>query len=401
MLFKYEAKSPEGESSSGTIEAASLDIAVDSLQRRNLIIVSLKPAEAGSIWQKQLTLFEKIKSRDVVILSRQLATLFDAKVPVVESLKVLASEASSSLMQKHLSEVLEDIQGGLSLSKAFDRHPEVFSKFYINMVRAGEESGKLDEVFIYLADYLERNYELTSKARNALIYPAFVLSTFFVVMTLMLIVVIPRLSVILIESGQPIPVYTQVVIWFSDFVRNFGVFFIAIVAVAAVMLWRYTRTANGRMVVSRFQLSIPIVGELYRKIYLARFADNLQTLLSGGVSVIRALDISADVVGNRVYEEIIRDALNSVKSGSSISEALARYEDVPMLLTQMIRIGEETGKLPFILETVARYYKREVDNTVENIVSLIEPVMIIVLGLGVGGLVAAVLVPIYNISSTI
>lgn len=402
MLFQYEARTPEGEVKKGAIEAASQEIAVGSLQRRNLVIVSLRLAQEGGWMQKNIVLFgHGVKSREIVVLSRQLATLFDARVPVVDSMKVLVSESSNPILQRHLSEVLDDIQGGLSMSQAFDRHPEVFSKFYVNMVRAGEESGKLNEVFTYLADYLERNYELISKARGALVYPAFVLSAFIVVIVLMLTVVIPRLSSILIESGAAIPIYTKIVIFISDFLRNFGVFILLILAIAGVLLWRYTRTSAGKLAIARFQVSVPVLGELYRKIYVARFADNFSTLISGGVPVVRALDITADVVGNAVYAEIIRDAVNSVKSGSSISDALSRYSEIPPLLTQMTRIGEETGKLEFILKTLAKFYAKEVENTITNIVSLIEPVMILLLGAGVGLLVAAVLIPIYNIAGSI
>ena len=402
-LYHYQARSQEGETKSGTIETASLELAISSLQRRNLIIISLEPAAEDEIpwYQRGVTFFERVKNRDVVILSRQIATLFSAKVPVVEALKVLAAETSSPVLRRHLGDVLSDIQGGLSLSQAFGRHPDVFSNFYVNMVRSGEEAGKLEEIFSYLADYLERNYELQTKARNALIYPAFVLSAFVVVMVLMLVVVVPKLSEVLTETGQELPIYTRIVVGFSNFLRQFGIFLLVLLGAGGVFLWRYTRTPGGRMALSRFLIDIPLFGTLYRKIYLSRFADNLQTLLAGGVSVLRSLEITADVIGNEVYAVIIRQSSEQVKAGSPISETLSKYEDIPPLMTQMIRIGEETGKLDFILKMLAGFYRREVDNAVNNLVSLIEPVLIIVLGLGVGLLVAAVLLPIYNISTAI
>ena len=402
-LYHYQARSPEGETKSGTIETASLELAISSLQRRNLIIISLEPAAEDEVpwYQRGVTLFERVKNRDVVILSRQIATLFSAKVPVVEALKVLAAETSSPILRRHLGDVLSDIQGGLSLSQAFGRHPDVFSNFYVNMVRSGEEAGKLEEIFSYLADYLERNYELQTKARNALIYPAFVLSAFVVVMALMLVVVVPKLSEVLTETGQELPIYTRIVVGFSNFLRQFGIFLLVLLGAGGIFLWRYTRTPGGRMALSRFLIDIPLFGTLYRKIYLSRFADNLQTLLAGGVSVLRSLEITADVIGNEVYAVIIRQSSEQVKAGSPISETLSKYEDIPPLMTQMIRIGEETGKLDFILKMLAGFYRREVDNAVNNLVSLIEPVLIIVLGLGVGLLVAAVLLPIYNISTAI
>ncbi|MBI5787117.1 MAG: type II secretion system F family protein [Candidatus Niyogibacteria bacterium] len=400
MLFYYAARTKEGETKSGTIEAASHDLAIAALQRRELVIVSLESAEERqSFWKKSLAVFERVKDRDIVIFSRQMATLFTAKVPVVDSLRILISESPSELFRKTLNEVADDIQGGLPMSQAFGRHPEVFSNFYVQMVRSGEESGKLDDVLNYLADYLERSYDLGSKAKNALIYPSFVLGTFFAVMAIMLVVVVPKLSSIILELGTNVPIYTRIIIGLSDFVRTFGVFFLVLAALGVIFIWRYRLTPAGRKSMARLQLSVPIISDLYKQIYLARFADNLQTLLTGGVSVARALEISADVVGNDIYAEIIREARDAVRGGASISEALARYEDVPALFTQMIRIGEETGRLNVILATLARFYIREVNNTLERMVSLIEPALIILLGLGVGVIVAAILVPIYSISA--
>jgi len=401
MLFTYKARTPEGEITSGTIDAASTDMAISSLQRRNLIVVSLEESEKSKpIFQRGIKFFEFVKARDVVILSRQLSTLFEAKVPVVDAMKVLTSEASNPMLKRTLATVLDDIQGGVSISQALSKHPKVFSRFYVSMVRSGEESGKLDEIFSFLAEHLERSYDLSIKARNALTYPAFVLAAFFTVMILMLVMVIPRLSTILTETGQEMPLYTKAIIGFSEFVRQYGVFFLVLIAMGVIAILRYIKTDAGKMAFAQFQLSIPVIGELYQKLYLARMSDNLQTLLAGGVSIVRALEITADVVGNEVYVAILQDATSSVKTGSSISSSLAKYDEIPMLVSQMIRIGEETGKLDFILETMARFYRREVDNAVDNMVNLIEPVMIILLGLGVGVLVVSILVPIYNISTS-
>lgn len=402
MIFSYSAKTPEGEEKSGTVEAASYDLAVVALQRRGLIITSLESEEEKkSLLESAFSLFERVKDRDVVIFSRQLATLYSAKVPVVDALRVLMSESANETFRKKLGAISDDVQGGLPMSQAFSRHPDVFSNFYIQMVRSGEESGKLDGILNYLADYLERSYDLASKARNALIYPAFVLGVFLVVVTIMLVVVVPRISSIILELEQNVPIYTRVIIGLSDFFRTFGVFFLVLLALGAIFLWRWRLTPLGRRAFSRFQLSFPILKEVYKKLYLARFADNFQTLLSGGVSVGRALEISADVVGNEIYAEIIREAKNSVAGGASISAALARYEDIPPLLTQMIRVGEETGRLGQILEALSRFYAREVDNTIQRMVGLIEPALIVFLGLGVGIIVAAILVPIYGISAGI
>lgn len=284
------------------------------------------------------------------------------------------------------------------MSQAMARRPRVFSSFYVNMVRSGEESGKLDEIFQYLADYVERSYELLVKARNALIYPAFVLIAFVGVMVLMLLVIVPKLAGILEETGQELPIYTRIVIFSSEVLQNFGFLLLIFFALVGALFWRYVKTGPGKLLLHRFQLSIPIVGELYRKVYMARIADNLQTLTSGGIPVVRALEITADVVGSDVYRNILLDSIESVKGGSTISNAFAQHRDIPPLMAQMIRVGEETGRLDHILKSLALFYRREVDNLVDNLVNLIEPILILVLGGGVGVLVAAVLIPLYNIA---
>lgn len=399
MLYKYVATTSEGEKRTGEIEAATLEIAIGSLQTRNLIIVSIQPAEKAGGFFGKLRLFQRVKDRDVVILSRQLSTLFEAKIPAMESFRLLADETENPVLRATLAAVIDDIHGGISMSQAMARHPNVFSKFYVGMVRSGEESGKIDETFSYLADYLERSYELTSKARNALIYPSFIILTLFAVLILMLVFVIPKLTAILQEAGQEIPIYTQIIIGISNFFRDFGIFILFGAVIAIVFLWRYAKTESGRMAISRFQLDVPVIGMLYKKFYLSRITDNLETSLSNGISAVRALEIAADVVGNSIYNKILLDSVNEVKGGSSLSKALAKYEDVPSIVSQMVKIGEETGKLNFILKTLGRFYKREVDNAVDTLISLIEPVMIITLGVAVGIFIVAIIGPIYNITA--
>ncbi len=401
MLYKYKATTPQGEPKTGTIEAASRDIAISAIQSRNFIITSIEEAKKSGFLGRQVTFFNRIKPRDIVILSRQLSTLFEAKVPVLTSLRLLASETENHILREKLARLLEDIQGGISVSEAMSKQPEVFSKFFTSIVRSGEESGKLDEAFSYLAAYLERNHELTSKAKSALAYPIFVIVAFIAVLILMMTVVIPKLSVILKETGQELPFYTKIILGTSDFIRDFG-FFILVALLAGIGgLWYYIRTPRGRTALSRFQISVPYIGSLYKKLYLSRIMDNFETLLSAGISAIRTMELTAEVVGNEVYRQILEQSTEAVKGGSSISESFSRYEDIPGLMVQMIKVGEETGKLSFVLKTLTRFYKREVDTAIETLMSLIEPALIIVLGGGVGLLVAGVLGPIYNMSAGI
>ncbi|MFY9461765.1 MAG: type II secretion system F family protein [Candidatus Sungiibacteriota bacterium] len=400
MKFVYQARTPEGETRAGTIEARSLESAVEILQRNNLIIVDVRPAEgAVSIFARRIKFFERVPQRDVVIFSRQLSTLFQAKVPLIQALRTLATETENVTFRDAIGGILEDVSGGASLSQAFGRFPQIFGEFYINLVRAGEESGKLEDVFTYLADYLERSYALTSKARNSLIYPAFIFFAFIGVIIVMLVVVIPRLTSIFKDLGQQLPFYTRAIIAISTFLQQWGFVLLILLTAGAIVLWRFFLTERGRDLWDELKLRAPLIGGLLKKLALARMTDNLATLIVAGIPIIRALQITADVVGNRVFSKIILDAAESVKSGNTISYSFEKYPDVPPLVTQMIKIGEESGKLDFILKSAAGFYQRDVDNLLDNFVSLIEPALIIMLGLGVGVLVAAVLVPLYNLSS--
>lgn len=400
MRFKYQARTAEGEPREGIVEAINQDSAVEILQKNALIVVSVAEDRAP-FWQLRIKFFDRVKLKDVVIFSRQLSTLFEAKVPVVESLKTLVSESFNITLKNAVSEVLDDISGGSNLSQAMTKHPNVFSSFYVNMVKAGEESGKLHEVFRYLADYLERSYAITSKAKNAMIYPAFVFFAFIGVMVVMLVVVVPRLTSIFEESGAQVPLYTRIVMGLSAFLQHWGIFLLLFLAIFAVVFWRFFQTERGKDFLDEIKIRIPLFGGLFKKLYLARISDNLSTLIASGVPILRALQIASDVVGNRVYQNIILDAVESVKAGNTISYSFQKYKEIPPLISQMIKIGEESGRLEFILSALARFYQRDVDNALENLVGLIEPALIIFLGVGVGGLVAAILVPLYNISSVL
>ncbi|MDQ5930772.1 MAG: type pilus assembly protein PilC, partial [Bacteroidota bacterium] len=340
--------------------------------------------------------------KEIVILSRQIATLFEAQVSALKAFSLLSASNDNPYLQKVLTQIVDDLQAGFSISGAMEKHPDVFSNFYTSMVKVAEESGKLNQTFIYLADYLERQHQLTSKTKNALIYPAFVVVVFISVMVLLLTLVIPKLSQLIIESGQEIPVYTRIVIGASNFFVNYGFILLIGVVFGGAYLWWLSGTNKGRLFLDKMKLALPAFGNLYRKLYLSRISDNLDTMLTSGIPIVRSIDLTAEVVGNKFYEDIMRDTAEKVKSGFLVSDALAKYpEDIPNIFVQMTKIGEETGKLGQILKTLSNFYRREVNDAVDTLIGLIEPAMIVFLGLGVGILVASVLIPIYNISSTI
>lgn len=404
MEFKYEALDQNGKPQSGSVNAATQDAAIAALQRKGLTITAINVMQSKGLFQtlNTITVFNGISSRALVLLSRQIATLFEAQVSALRVFRLLAEQQEKPYLQQVLTEISDDLQGGNSISKSLAKHPKVFSDFYINMVRAGEESGKLDQTFLFLADYIDRSYELTSKARNALIYPAFIMVTFVGVMSLMLTVVIPKIGVIIADSGQELPLYTKVVLGLSAFLTDYGIFLVVALIIGGFFTYRYSKTPPGHLALSRVQLAIPYVGALYQKLYLTRVADNMHAMLSSGISAVRALEITAAVVGNDVYEQILREAVEQVKAGSSMSQTFAQYhKEVPAIMVQMLQIGEETGELGNILERLAKFYQREVSAAVDTLVSLIEPVLIVMLALGVGFLLASVLLPIYNTATSI
>ncbi len=400
MNFRYTAVTDKGEKREGLIEAVNRDLAITGLQRRGLIVTSVKSEEESKKWF-QISLFEKVPMKEVVILSRQMSTLFEAQVSALKAFTLLGANTENKLLSRKMNQISSDLQAGSSIAGALAKHPDIFSDFYVNMVKAGEESGKLTQVFSYLADYLDRQYALTSKTKHALVYPAFVISIFIVVMVLMFTVVVPKLSAIILESGQEIPIYTRIVLWVSDFLVNYGLFFLIFVAVFVGYLIHLTRTAKGKQILDDAKLSTPIIGNLFKKVYLARIADNMDTMLSAGIPIVRAIEITSNVVGNKRYQAILAQTMESVKAGKSLSQAFEIHTEIPKIMPQIIRVGEETGSLGQILKMLAKFYKREVDEAVDTLVGLIEPFMIISLGLGVGLLLVSVLVPIYNIAGGI
>lgn len=400
MLFNYEAVEESGAKKNGSIDAVNVDVAILSLQRRGLILTGIKGADQGSgLFSKNITFFERVSSKDIVILSRQLSTLFEAQVSALRVFRLLAAETENRVLAAKLQIIGDDLQSGSSISTALAKHPKVFSEFYVNMVKAGEESGKLDETFQYLADYLDRTYELASKVKGALIYPAFVVVTFFTVMILMFTMVIPKISGIITESGAAIPIYTTIILGISNFLVKYGFLVLAAAIIVAFFLIRFIRTPVGKIAFDRFKLGIPYISGLFKKLYLSRLADNLNTMLISGIPIVRALELTSNVINNKVYEEILNNAVESVKGGKTLSESLSNNPDqIPGIMVQMTKVGEETGEVGSILKTLAHFYTREVTTAVDALVSLIEPAMIVLLGGGVAVLLASVLIPIYNIA---
>jgi len=400
MIFNYKAINQQtGEPQDGLIDAINMDVAITSLQKRGLVISSIKPQKTDSFVDK-LPFINRVKNKDIVVVSRQMATLFEAQVSALRVFKLIGSQVDSPPLRKVMSDIADQLQEGSTISKALAKHPDVFSDFFVSMVNSGEETGRLDQTFSFLADYLERQYEVTSKVKHALIYPAFVVITMIGVMALMLTYVIPQMAPILEESGQELPIYTKAVLLLSDFVTSYGLIALVVIIVGGFFFSKYVK-GSGKVGFDQFKLDIPYVGDLFKKLYLSRISDNMNTMVLSGISMIRALETTANIVGNEIYKGLLIQSLNDVKGGKALSVALSQYPEIPSIMVQMIKVGEETGELGNILKTLSKFYQKEVVAAVDTIVDLIEPVMVVLLGLGVGSLLAAVLLPIYNLASAI
>lgn len=403
MLFNYKAIDNSNIQREGTVEAPSIDAAISAVQKRGYTLVSIDEAgKAGGVMGAlniELAFLQTVSNKEVVILSRQISTLFQAQVSPLRIFRLLSAEVENPQLKSAMNQIVEDLQAGSSISRALAAHSSIFSSFYVNLVRAGEESGSLEKSFDYLADYLDRQYEIISKARNALVYPAFVVGIFIIVMGLMLTLVIPSIATILTDSGQELPIYTKIVIGLSNFMVDYIGIILILLAGGGIAYWRFSLTEVGKRTIDEFLISVPYLGDLQRKLLLTRICDNMSTMLASGISIVQALEVTADVVDNMVYKEIIESSLVEVKGGRSFADAISEYPEIPGVLAQMAKVGEETGSLGNILKTLSNFYRREVNNAVDTLIGLIEPAMIVMLGVGVGVLLASVLMPIYNLTS--
>ncbi len=399
MRFNYQARTKQGEIQTGTVEASSRDVAVSTLQRHDLAVVYLEAISELPFYARSLKIFQRVKSKELVMFYRQLSILFEADTPLMDSLKAVAEQAHGLYLKDILFEVETDVRGGESLSSALAKHRKVFSAFYVNVIKAGEATGKLSDVLKYLADHAERELMLAAKIKGAFTYPIFILSVFLVIAVLMLIYIVPQLTVILLETGQELPLTTKILIGTSDFLQSWLWLVIIVVVGLIVGFLRFIKTSQGKELWDKFKLKIPILGKLFRKVYLARFSDNFSTLLKGGLPILSALKISSQVIGNTVFSKIINEAGNEVKKGGNISSVFEKHKEIPSMVIQMLKVGEQAAKLDDILEKVASFYRVEVDRATGNLTQLIEPILIVCLGGGVAFLVASILMPIYGMTS--
>lgn len=407
MKFNFTAKNLDEKIINGIVTASSSDEAIKILQNKELEVISLVPQKKDFDinLDKYLNfggIFDHVALKDIVNVSKQMSALLDAGVSVIKALQIVAEDIDKPFLKKIFNIIIQDVKSGKSISQAFARHKNVFSDFYVNLVKTGEESGKMSQAFSYLSDYMDRNYSLVVKVRNAMIYPAFVIATFFMVMIIVFTFVIPKLAEILKDSNVELPLLTRIVLGISDFLVAYGFyFFLFVLAMGMYTFLTFRNTTAWTKFFDTLKVKIPIVRNVFKMLYVTRIADNIQTLLTSGVSLTKSVQITSDVVGNIYYKAILDQALIDIKAGLSISASFAKHKDlIPGTLTQMLKIGEETGEIGKLMGNIAKFYQREINTTIDTLVGLIEPMMIVLLGLGVGTLLVSVLMPIYNLAGS-
>lgn len=399
MKFIFKAKNNQGQVKEGIVEATDPLAAAAILERNDLVPITI--TEQKKIFGIIRTLekfWEGVSPKELVVFFQQLSTLIGAHVPVVSALRTIEDQTENRFFRIILKEMADDIEDGMQFSVAIEKHPDVFTPLTTSMIRSGEASGELQRSIDTIAKNIEKNYQLAAKIKGALYYPAFVLGVAAVIGFLVVTFILPRITIMIKDLNVPIPWYTAVLIWLGDFMSVWWWAVLLAMGAAIAATVYYMRTPSGQSEWQQIILKLPVIGSLARSIYITRFAENLGALLEGGIPVVRAIVITSQVIGNEVFEKIALKAADEVKSGGTISTVLLQSNQFPAIVSQMVRIGEETGSLVTVLASVAKFYNQEVETTTKSLTTLVEPILIVILGVGVGILVVGVLLPIYNIA---
>ena len=399
-LFAYIVKDKGGKTHSGMLETVSRTALIEQLWKQEFVVLAVDE-KAPSKFSMVKVWAGRVKAEHLVVFARQLATMVDSGIPIASALEVLAEQIDDRTFQQVLRKVRDDIEAGASLSEGIARHPKVFSEFFMNMVRAGESSGRLDEILDRVASYLEKVNALQQKVRASLFYPAFVSVLAFGITTFLLVVIVPKFKEIFATLGGRLPAPTQFLLNLSEFLGHYLVWE-ALGLIGFVVGFRfYIRTPPGRFQFDRASLRAPIIGKLMQRVVIARFARTLATLVKSGVPILSSLEIVAKTAGNKVVEQAVLSARASIREGENIADPLSHSKVFPAMVTRMIAVGEKTGELEKMLTKIADFYESEVDAAVTALTSLIEPLVIAVLGVLIGGIVVALFMPIFNLSTLI
>lgn len=402
MKYNFKAKNAEGEIREGSIDATSRNLAVDVLQKKGLILISIDEEKRSMQVIRDIEkAWNGVGQEEMTIFYRQLATLIEAKVSVVTALKAIEEKTENRFLGTVLMEIIENVEDGMPFSESLSKHRDIFSPLAVSMIRAGEVSGNLQKSILFVAESTEKTYLLNSRIKSALLYPSFVLTAAVIIAFIVFSFVIPKLTTIFKDMDVEIPWYTQVIIKSGNFMQSYWWLVIILVVGSIGATYAYLKTESGKEELDQAKLRVPVLKELFKYLYITRFSENMSILLSAGIPIVKSLVIVSDIVNNRVYSRMILRAAEDVKTGGSISSVFAKYPELPPILSKMIRVGEESGKISEVLKNVSDFYNQEIDRMTKNMTALIEPFLIVFLGVGVAVLVFAILMPIYDLTSKI
>lgn len=401
MNFEYRAKNEDGEIKSGALEASSEGEALVKLQDKGLYVLSVEKSEIPFYkrdFEINLDFLERISDDDIILFSRQLGILLDSQIGMVEALRILSKQIDKKTLKRKINDIADRVEEGDPFSGALKKHRDVFSDFYIGAVESGEASGSITDSLEYLEEHLERSSQFRKKLIGAMVYPFFIIFVFSFVVIFLLVFVIPDIVEMIEELDAEMPFVTQVVISVSDFVVAWGWLALLGFIGGVIAFGRFLKTTKGKRAFDQFILKVPAIGGFFKKIYITYFTESLSTLISSGLDIVKALEVTENIVKNEVYKDIVAETKQDVKEGKEISDSLKKHPQYfPGLVTQMIVVGERTGRMEKVLNSVVNFYRDQVERTMEMYIKIAEPALIIMLGIVVGGLVMSVLLPIYNV----
>ncbi|MDQ1437102.1 MAG: type pilus assembly protein PilC [Acidimicrobiaceae bacterium] len=398
--YQYKVRDKQGKVLEGSLEADSTTLVANKLRQMGYVPLAIDKKATGGL-QKELRIpgmgAGKVKLKDLAVFNRQFATMIDSGLSLLRALNILAEQTESKALAGVVHEVRQDVEKGSSLSQAMGRHPKVFSRLYIAMVRAGETGGVLDQTLLQLADTLEKQVELKHKIKSAMTYPVAVLALVLCIVTAMLLFIVPMFKGLYHDLGGTLPLPTRLLLLVSSVLVTAFPIVLVLMAVSVFLFKRWIETDKGRAVFDAFKLKVPVFGKLVHKTALTRFARTLASLLRSGVPILESLEITADTVGNTVASRAVHDVQDGVKQGEPIAKRMAEHAIFPAMVTQMLAVGEETGAVDTMLDKIGEFYEQEVEATVAALTSLLEPALIVVLGGAVGGMVVSLYMPMFNI----
>ncbi|MBP6855944.1 MAG: type II secretion system F family protein [Candidatus Pacebacteria bacterium] len=401
MKFKYQARNSNGELQVGFVEAPSQDSALSILTSHDLFVLSISSTEKRGIKERLEQLFNRVKIKDLMFFTRQLATLIESEMPLDNALRSLHTQTRNPVLKESVFQILQDVESGLALSQALERQRPIFSDFYVSMIRSAEVTGRLEEAMVFLASYLEKEAQWKGKIVNALIYPGVLLGLFVIVAGIMVTVVFPKIQPVFTESNVELPLVSKAILSAGTFLLSWWWVVLLVCAGIIFVIVDYFKSAEGKAVANQILLVVPVFGKLFRKMYIARFAQALAVLIKGGIPITQAIEIAGDTIGNVVYGEALTQVAQGVREGHLLSQLLGDQSKLfPIIVSQMTAIGETTGRIDEMMFKISDFYDREVNDMMGNLSELLQPILILIIGLLIGVLFAAILLPIYNLAQS-